>query len=170
MVAWLYRLFEEMEPLRWSWAKTSTWVVLNRKHAKIVSDYPQDGLLRMTDEYFLATLLHTLGLENETTCDWQGPTFTSWRTGSSHPLAFAEINSTIFESARLGSAYHEVGCQWSAALASAGGQFGKVDQAAWGVVFPYPEMADTCPLFIRKVHRTAVPDLVSLLWPSISSH
>lgn len=162
------RLSEVLEPLDWRWAKSSTWVVLNRKHAHIVNNYPQVQLLGLTDEYYLATLLRTLGLENETTCDWQGPTFTEWRSGASHPLAYTEMNSTVLEHARTGSAYRDVECRWSVALALAGGQFGKVEQAVWDSVLPYEQMADTCPLFIRKVDRKAVSDFVSLLWPSTS--
>ena len=75
------------------------------------------------------------------------------------------MDSAALEYARAGSTYRDVECQWVEALASAGGQFGKIEQAAWSLVPPYAQLADTCPLFMRKVDRKAVPNFVTLLWP-----
>ena len=163
----LRRLNEVLEPLEWHWAKSATWMVLNRKHAQIVSSYPQDVLLELSDEYYVATLLHTLNLENETTCDWQGPTYTKWIRGDSHPVAYRDMNATVLEEIRTTPSHHEVECRWGAALATVGGQFGTVGHA-WESLEPHTQLADTCPLFVRKVVPAAIPDFVSLLWPSKS--
>ena len=57
--------------IEWREVTSGQWVLLNRAHALVIDRHPLTGLLWMKDESYLATVLHTLGLQNETTCDWQ---------------------------------------------------------------------------------------------------
>ncbi|KAK9834887.1 hypothetical protein WJX81_006504 [Elliptochloris bilobata] len=129
------RLAEDEEHMEWHEVTSGQWVLLNRAHALAVDRHPQNRLLWLRDESYLATLLHTLGLENETTCDWQGPTYAEWwPPGDYHPLAYEH--------------------------------FGAVGGANWGGAAPYTRMAETCPLFMRKVMPAATADVICLLWPA----
>ena len=51
-------------------------------------------------------------------------------------------------------------------MASAGGQFARLDGPTWRRNPPFAQLADTCPLFIRKVTQHATADAASLLWPA----
>lgn len=76
----------------WREAKSAQWVLLTQKHAAIVNENPRDSLLWMKDEVYVASLLHTLRLENETTCEWQGPTYAEWlNAGDYHPVAYEQV-------------------------------------------------------------------------------
>ena len=87
---------EDTRP-EWRKVKSAQWVLLMRRHAAIVSENPRDSLLWMKDEVYVASLLHTLGLENETTCEWQGPTYAEWlNPGDYHPAAFEQVRLPMF--------------------------------------------------------------------------
>ena len=157
---------EEEYPM-YKFTKTSQWFLLNRNHAELAARHADDWLLNTSDEWYLGTLLNTFDLGNETTCDWQGPTYTNWTADSWHPTAYHSMDSDLLRRMRLGSIF-DVDCNWEDALAQAEepGRFIDVRKWDWRTDAPaFRPMNNTCPLFARKIVKDAQPSFMATLWP-----
>ncbi|KAK9834873.1 hypothetical protein WJX81_005657 [Elliptochloris bilobata] len=151
-----------------SWVKSATWAVLNRKHAEIVSRTHDDFLLSLPDEWYLSTVLYTHNLQNETTCDWQGPTYQEWTAADTdHSVTYHSVTLDMLRRMRLGSSYVGVVCDWEAAISQAAdpGRFGDTRMQKWrGEARAFQAMNDTCPLFMRKLAPDGQASFMAALW------
>ncbi len=157
----------------WEVWKTATWFLLTRPHAHLVAAYPHKFLLGIADEYYISTLLRTLGRAGETTCDWAGPTYTNWTDpvdpdmdGQSHPRTFHALDGGLLQRMRRSSSFRGVACDWAAGAAAVEWQFSSLLE--WTVdAWPpdYAAMPETCPLLARKFAADATPSVIAALWP-----
>ena len=124
--------YEEDYP-QYNYGKSGQWFLLNRAHAELAIQHADDALLSMPDEWYLATLLKTYHRKDETTCDWQGPTYTNWTVGDTdHPLTYRAVDADQLRRMRLGSTV-AAECDWEAALAQAASPGRFVDITTWEV-------------------------------------
>ena len=127
-----------------------------------------DSLLNLPDEWYLATLLRTFNKQNETTCDWQGATFTNWTLADDkHPLTYRAVDADQLRGMRLGSS-DGAACDWEGALAQAAdpGRFVRV--TVWDLQeapAAFEPMNATCPLFARKLAPEGQASHMAALWP-----
>ena len=98
------------------WVKTSQWFLMNGKHAELTDKHLDDSLLSCAHEWYIGSLLKTDNLENETTCDWQGPTNTNWTLDGDHPATYHSFDSDLLHRIRLSSVFADVKCDWQSAL------------------------------------------------------
>ncbi|KAK9840605.1 hypothetical protein WJX81_004089 [Elliptochloris bilobata] len=78
--------------------KTSQWFLLSRAHA-------DEQLLGQLDEFHLGTLLDSHRLQNETTCDWQGPTCVNWTIPGDHPHTYHTFDAGLLRRMRRSSIF-----------------------------------------------------------------
>ena len=159
--------YEEDYP-DYNYTKSGQWFLLNRAHAELAIQHADDTLLSMPDEWYLATLLKTYHRQNETTCDWQGPTYTNWSLADSdHPFTYRAVDAEQLRRMRLGSTV-AAKCDWEAALAQAASPGHFVDITTWDVheePTAFVPMHATCPLFVRKLAPEAQAGHMAALWP-----
>ena len=149
--------------------KTSQWFLLNRAHALLASKHAEDRLLGLGDEWYIGTLLRTYGLQNETTCDWQGPTFANWTEGAGHPETYHDMSRDLLRRMRLSSMHAAVECKWQDALSQAAdpARFFNTSNWEWrGHAPAFQPMHSTCPLFARKLAPEAQSSFMDALWPA----
>ena len=126
-----------------------------------------DTILNLPDEWYMATLLKTYHRQNETTCDWQGPTYTNWSGGIDHPVTYRSQDADQLRRMRLGSTTG-VDCDWEAALAQAASPGRFVDVMTWDLhdePAAFVPMDAHCPLFARKLAPEAQASHMAALWP-----
>ena len=161
------RRHEEEEYPDYEYGKSSQWFLVNRAHAELASQHADDTILNLPDEWYMATLLKTYHRQNETTCDWQGPTFTNWSGGIDHPFTYRAVDAGQLRDMRLGST-RAAECDWQAALAQAGDPGRFVDIITWHLheePAAFEPMDATCPLFARKLAPEAQASHMAVLWP-----
>lgn len=151
--------------------KTSTWFLITRAHAELASTHVDDHILGLPDELYMGTLLKTYGLQNETTCDWMGPTYTNWTWGGWHPITYTEFDGDVLRRMRVASVFADVDCDWQAALDQAEdpGHFFSLSTNQWmGSAPEFRPMHGSCPLFARKLAVSARAGFMAALWPAFA--
>ncbi|KAK9834890.1 hypothetical protein WJX81_006802 [Elliptochloris bilobata] len=161
------------EEHEWQMWKSHQWWLLTRPHAHLASLHPHTDLLELPDELYIPTLLRTHGRANETTCDWQGPTYGNWTYQADdpeswgwHPATYHSLDAGQLARMRQSTPRWDVACDWAGALAAVPGRFMSLAHWEWGEVPPeFTPMPPSCPLLARKFAPEATDSMMAALWP-----